>query len=671
MQIIRIEFLLLFSFVLIIFSYSNSFNAAWHFDDFPNIVYNTRLHLKSFTIEGIWDCLFARPGQSDPSLYRPIPCLTFALNWYIGKDAPVGYHIVNLIFHLITTFILYKTIYLFASIKQLFSSQKNIYFFSLFSATLWAVHPIQTQAVTYIVQRMAVMGGMFFIFSIFFYLKARLILRSRKAYFYFFFSIISYLAALASKENTITLPCTLLLIEAIFFQKISRRALFIFFGIALFFFFTVLALGTEYFQFLAGYDKRSFTLFERFLTEHRILFFYLSLLFVPAPQRFSLLHNVTTSVSYWEPWTTLPAIICIYLIIVFSIYWIKKYPLLSFALLFYFTNHLVESTILPLELLYEHRNYLPSMFLFLPISFFVITIWNSNKENINIKLLIIFLCLFLVINFSMATFLRNSVWRTKETLWTDVFKKADKDPRSYQTIASIYAEKKQHDKALHLYKMSLLLQGQSPVESKIVSYNNMGNIELSKHNIEIALQYFNKAQQYDKKRNLTTLNKTVALISAGRFESALKTIILYKRDHEEFSYNDYQYNNTCGFILLKQQQPFKALPYFRKAILSYSNDRRAIINYAVALSQTSQYAEAEKLLKKLIKSFPLDITSYLALVDNSIRENNSHKIERYKRLIQKNFSKNQIKSILLADNFEKNRTIPFSLKLQAILLSKK
>lgn len=667
----RIDLFFLLAFALVILSYSNTFNASWHFDDFPNIVYNTKLHLKELSIENIRNTFFASPvRESSSDLYRPLSCLTFALNWYIGKDAPVGYHIVNLILHLVAAFFLYKTIYLLLLIKKVSFSEKKIHLFALFSATLWAVHPIQTQAVTYIVQRMAVMGAMFFVSSIFFYLKARTANQSRSAYIFFFLSIICYFAAIASKENTVTLPCSLILIEAVFFQKISRKILFILFGVVALSLLIISALGSEYFLFLSGYEHRSFNLSERVLTEHRILLFYLSLLFVPAPQRFSLIHNVTTSVSILEPWTTLPVIICIYLIILFSIYSARKYPLFSFALLFYFTNHLVESTIVPLELLYEHRNYLPSMFLFLPISTFVFTAWDAVKDKRVGKPAIIFFISFLLINLSFATFLRNKIWHTKETLWSDTLKKADKDPRPYSSIASIYAEKKQYDKALKFYQASLLFEGPSPAESKSVSYNNMGNIELEKRNIENALEYFNKAQKIDKGQNVTLINKTLALISIGNFEQALETILLFKRNNEEFSYENYRYYNLCGFIFLRLQQPFKALPYFHKAMLAYPNDKKAVINYAVALSQTAQYDKAENLLNKVRKVFSLDIISYLALIDNSIRQNNFDKIAFYKKVLEKNFSKHQVESILLADNFEKNRTIPFSSKLYALLLEK-
>ena len=101
--------------------------------------------------------------------------LTFALNWYIGKDNVLGYHIVNNAIHLVTTFFLFLTVLnLLMSPNLKGKYQGNEYAIAFLSAILWAVNPIQTQAVTYIIQRMASLAAMFYIIGIYFYLKTRL-----------------------------------------------------------------------------------------------------------------------------------------------------------------------------------------------------------------------------------------------------------------------------------------------------------------------------------------------------------------------------------------------------------------------------------------------------------------------------------------------------------------
>ncbi|MBT8357854.1 MAG: hypothetical protein HKO79_06800, partial [Desulfobacterales bacterium] len=142
-------------FFLILPIYSNTFNASWHLDDKPNIVNNYYLHPSNLHPDSLLQAFFTNP--KDPwnigdKMYRPVACLTFALNWYFGQDSVTGYHIINTLIHILSAFFLYLTILnLFSSpsLKDKFNESKH--FIALLTAVLWAVNPIQTQAVTYIV----------------------------------------------------------------------------------------------------------------------------------------------------------------------------------------------------------------------------------------------------------------------------------------------------------------------------------------------------------------------------------------------------------------------------------------------------------------------------------------------------------------------------------------
>ena len=165
-------------FFLIFAVYSNTFNAAWQFDDKPNIIDNRDLHLNNLKPGSLIQTLFTdphTPGVPGKKLYRPISYLTFAVNWYFGKDKVVGYHIVNILIHFLTT------VFLFIAILNLLGTPNfkekfvgNRYFIAFISAALWSLNPIQTQAVTYIVQRMSSLAAMFYMLSILLYIKCRL-----------------------------------------------------------------------------------------------------------------------------------------------------------------------------------------------------------------------------------------------------------------------------------------------------------------------------------------------------------------------------------------------------------------------------------------------------------------------------------------------------------------
>jgi hypothetical protein len=166
-------------FFLIVFSaYSGNYDASWHFDDYPNIVDNPRIHIKDFrldTLKGTFFAAFDNGQYLGRRVHRPVPFFILALNWYIGKDNVTGYHIVNNTIHLLTTFFLFLTVLnLFMSPNLKGKYQGSEYSIAFLSAVLWAVNPAQTQAVTYIVQCMASLAAMFYLIGIYFYIKARI-----------------------------------------------------------------------------------------------------------------------------------------------------------------------------------------------------------------------------------------------------------------------------------------------------------------------------------------------------------------------------------------------------------------------------------------------------------------------------------------------------------------
>jgi len=298
-------------FFLILAIYSNTFYAAWQFDDKPNIIDNQLLHLKDLKPESLFETFYTDPH--DPwnpgkKLNRPIVFLTFAINWYFSQEKVFGYHIVNLLIHFLTAAFLYCTILnLFDAPSLKEKHERNKYFIAIVAAVLWAVNPLQTQAVTYIVQRMASMATMFYVMSLFFYVRCRLSDASLKRILLLLVSILCFLLALGSKENAAALPAAVLLIEVTCFQNINWRfrttaywsasvliAVFVVFA-------SIWLFKPQIFpSIMKGFEYRPFTLAERLLTEPRILLYHLSQLLYPVPTRLSVEHDVVVSTSLWQ-----------------------------------------------------------------------------------------------------------------------------------------------------------------------------------------------------------------------------------------------------------------------------------------------------------------------------------------------------------------------------------
>ena len=434
-------------FFLIFAVYCNTFDADWQFDDKPNILNNNYLHLRNLKPESLVQTFFTKPTDPDnigEKLYRPISFLTFAINWYFGKDKVFGYHIVNFLIHFLTTTFLFIAILNLLGTPNLREKfDRNKYFIAFLSAALWAINPIQTQAVTYIVQRMASMAAMFYILSMLCYIKCRMSGSSLHRIFFLLGCVLTFLLALGSKENAAMLPASLLLIEFTCFQnfnwRFSKKSYFwgsVAGGVI------ILLLGVWFFNpditfsWLNGYQNRPFTLAERILTEPRIVLFYLSQIFFPLPNRLSIEHDVILSTSFFQPWTTLPAILLTLLLIGLGFSQIRKRPIIALAILFFFLNHIIESTVIPLELIFEHRNYLPSMFLFLPIAAgfkWLYDYCSANKQPLTGVLT--GLLVLLIVCLGVGTYVRNLAWATEISLWRDAMKKAPQSARPLTNLA--------------------------------------------------------------------------------------------------------------------------------------------------------------------------------------------------------------------------------------------
>jgi tetratricopeptide (TPR) repeat protein len=632
-------------------------------DDVPNITRNPALHIKDLSPGAIAQTLFAKPNSYD-RLYRPVASLTFAINWYLGEDNVTGFHLVNIIIHTLTALTLFLTILiLFKSPNLKGRYQGSEYFIALLAASLWAINPIQTQAVTYIVQRMAAMAAMFYVLGVYFYIKVRLNTSSFKRVLLVLGCIFSFLFAIGSKENAVTLPLALLLVEITFFRDLSRpetkrkilwaaaisAILAVFFG-------TFLFLKADHFGLLKGYAARGFTLSERLLTQPTIIILYLSQIFFPLPKRLSFQQDFNVSTSLFDPWTTLPAILLVFLLVVFGIFQIKRRLILAFGILFFFLNHIIESSILPLELYFEHRNYLPTLFLFWPVAAGLkrLLAYFRLSGPLVYKGFIALLT-FILIGLGIGTYVRNIVWATEKSLWQDVRKKAPGIARPIQVLAAQHARAGQYDIAFNMYKKALSLRHPSPKVSQARSFNNMGNIKLYGRNYEEAIKLYQAALDIYPGHEKSLHNMTLALIKWGRWEEASEHVDLLILKHAS---NDL-YLNLKGLILIKQKRYIEAKTVLLKALKMAPRNRNAAINMGVVLSLTGKHMNAENLLKRVEQVYPKDITIQFGLIENSLRAGDEMAVDSYLEKLLAEFSVNDIIDYLMGMAHD-NTTTPFS-----------
>lgn len=579
--------------LLLLICYHNSFQASWHFDDIANIVLNAPLHIDNLSTTSLKQTFFAYPDQPD-KLFRPVSNLTFGINWYVGGERVFGYHLVNFIIHVLTALFLYHTCLLLLNSPG-FSNRyrKNKFIIAGLATLLWAVNPVQTQAITYIVQRMALLATLFSIIGIWCYLKARCLQPvSKKSLFYYLGTCVSFLLAIGSKENAVVFPASLVLIELFFFQqtiRFNKQNIFLLItGLALILIFTLLLVGPDFFPGLVNsYESRDFTLWQRVLTEARIVIFYISLLLYPSPLRLSITHDVEISTSLFSPVTTLPAVLSLVLLTTLAFVYHKRYPLLSFAILFFLLNHIVESTVIPLELLFEHRNYLPSLFLFLPLAAGIcIMLERYKKKSRMVYVSIISGVILFIVLLSLGTINRNNVWLTERSLWTDSLTKAPESARSYINLAHGYLfQDKNYKKAFELNYLSLDKQSPTPWKDRLRAYNSMAIIMTRVGNYEQALLFYDKALNFAKK------------------DSTLKSEVLFQRVKTQWLYG--------------QTDP--ALNGMAKLIDTWPNKGNFLQLYGEMLVTAGRTTEGLVILKKALANSSVQSLEYkLTLLDLSL-----------------------------------------------------
>ena len=575
---------------------SNSFQASWHLDDYQNVKNNPRVQIKDLQPATLYQTFFASPeGKRKP--YRSAAYFTFALNAYFGGKDVVGYHLVNIAVHSVTAFLLFITVLkLFQTPLLSQRSQKDAFWIALLTATLWAANPIQTQAVTYIVQRMASMAAMFYILGLYCYLAARLAATPTRRFSLIIGCGCCYFLAIMSKENAALLPLALLLVEFTFFRdcrnpkELRLLVLLLTVGIAAVVVLGAVAFGNP-FGFLNGYPHRTFTPLQRLLTEIRVLVHYLSQILYPAPTRLSIYHDIAVSKSLIEPWTTLPSLMIILTIGGLGIKWMVSRPLLSFAILFFFINHLIESTVIGLELVFEHRNYLPSLFIFLPVAAGIMRLIRFyERSNVLMSRVMISGVAFLVVGFGTGTYIRNQAWANEKTLWEDTLAKAPNSIRAHHELAYQHYEKSgNYDAALFLYHRGLDRSSQNVYE-KTLSLNNIASIHFTRGEYAKAAEYWKKAIASYPKYKQAYYRLALTQTRMGNLDEAGETlsVVIDKKP------SDPKCMRLKGFMLLQENKPDEAMGFLLKSIQMNSNDWQSLLYLGSAFHMTGHAKKAHR-----------------------------------------------------------------------------
>lgn len=422
------------------------------FDDYSSILKNPQVQITDLDKDSLIQAALGSPVRG---LGRPISSLSFGLNHVFAGLNPMAYKATNLIIHLLAgvlVFLFIRVLLKTASLAgtALLSSKlsdRQQDWAALLTTAFWLVHPINVSPALYVVQRMTSLSGLFVIIALMFYLigRQRQIKGENGAWTWIILSLGLFTPlALFSKENGILAPGLMLAIEVSLLRfnavkETQAKALKWLFaaivGLPIAIAALLVLIKPEIL--LKPYELKPFTLTERLMTEPRIFWFYLKMLLLPSIENFSLYHDdIVISRSLFTPWTTLPSLLALGALLIGA--WIKRrqFPLFAFAVVFFVVGHSLESTFLALELLQEHRNYIPSLGVFLALSIGLIKLAQIPQA----RRIAPVLGLALLILFSFNTALRSSAWGSSLTAAIEEAHNHPRSPRAHLRAGTLYAQ---------------------------------------------------------------------------------------------------------------------------------------------------------------------------------------------------------------------------------------
>jgi tetratricopeptide (TPR) repeat protein len=374
-------------------------------------------------------------GTADPT-GRPVALASFLIDAHDWPAAPYSFKRTNLILHLVNGALLFLLLRRLGTYVEGGNRSTRTDLSALIATACWLLHPLFVSTTLYIVQREAMLPATFTLLGLLGWLKGRACLdrggyRSGSA-FIVVSIILGTLLGVLSKANGVLLPVFVLLIEFMLLRRVSplqdargQRLHRRFLGavcapVAALIALGLLAVGLH--GLLNGTSQRPWTMAERLMTEPRVLWDYLRLLWLPSPFTAGVFNDqFAVSTSLLRPWTTLPA--CAGLVGLSVLAWHMRHrrPIVSTTIAFFLVGHVIESTTIPLELYFEHRNYLPAMLMFWPLGLWLAGVVTSAPGKFSLSpALRVILAAVLIAGLEWMTYAGAQLWgnsRDQAELW--------------------------------------------------------------------------------------------------------------------------------------------------------------------------------------------------------------------------------------------------------------
>jgi len=469
---------------------------------------------------------------------------------------------------------------------------------ALATALLFVAHPIQTQAVTYIVQRFASLVTLFYLLTVVCYLKWRLASQeARNRYLWYGGAVLCTVLAMKTKENSFTLPFMILLVEVVFFRPFTKKRWVTLIPFLLTLLIIPISRGDALGE-AEGFARDTATISrsDYLFTQFRVIVTYLRLLVFPVNQ--NLDYDYPIYHSLLEP-TVLVSFLFFLSLFSLGLYLLFNSQLkthysqlVSFGILWFFLALSIESSIIPItDVIFEHRLYLPS------VGFFLVMILGMKKglEGLGRRGVREGIPFILVLaSLSIATFQRNVVWKDGVSLWKDVMEKSPNKARGHENLGVAYKEAGLLDLAIHQYREALRLQPEYPQ-----AYNDLGIAYTEKNLVDDAKSAFYKALELWPNSSKAHNNLGAVYKKQGILDKAISEYQQAIKLDPDFA----DAHNNLGVVYVERGLLKEGITEYRKAI-KLKPVPEIYYNLATALELSGEKQEAIEHYQQFIELAP-------------------------------------------------------------------
>ncbi|MFH1867420.1 MAG: tetratricopeptide repeat protein [Candidatus Omnitrophota bacterium] len=556
---------LIFIAVLGAIVYANSVTDTFIWDDEPLVKNNVYIKSLSHT-QNIFTSDIGKGASRKSNSYRPLQILTYALDYSFWRLDARGYHITNILLHIISALSLYWLISLLFK-RKLLSFLVSIFF---------VIHPIHTEAVSYISGRADPLALLFIIISFIFYIK------SDKKLFCILV-MLSYICALLSRENSLIFPVLVLLYHYSFKKKLSLYAFLPVAGVSLIY----VIIRAVMLEHIVPYQLAVTTLAQRAPGFFVAITNYMRLLILPLGLHMEYgdeLFKITD-----------PKAIAGILIFSVALYYAFRNRNNSLA---FFSISWVFIALLPLSNLYPINAYMAEHWLYLPsIGFFIIVsdILSRFYEKREWRIIIAVIAALIIAACSFLTIKQNNFWRDAIVFYERTLEYAPDSARVYYNLANSYKDIGRHDKAAQLYKKAIEMKPDYEY-----AYNNFGMLFYDMGQYDKSIELYRRAIEINPDFAEVHNNLGNALSALGKYQEAISS---YNRSMRIDPAYAYAYNNL-GLAYYELNEYKKAMALYEKALELNPDYAYAYNNIGMLHYKEKRYNDAARFFKKAIDIDP-------------------------------------------------------------------